>query len=133
MSSVFVDTSAFLAVLDADSECHGRAKQAWERLLDEGRSLVTTSYVLVETTSLVQHRLGLEAVRVLLCDMGPAIGVIWAGPEEHRAAESAVLAAGRRKLSLVDCVSFEVMRRRGLSEALALDRHFRAEGFTVLP
>ena len=51
----------------------------------------------------------------------------------HRAAVAAVLASARRNLSLVDCASFEVMRRRGLRTAFTLDRHFAEQGFAVVP
>ena len=60
--SVFVDTSALYAVLDADDGKHSPACAEWQRLLLNS-SLVTTNYVLVETTALLQHRLGVEAVR----------------------------------------------------------------------
>ena len=130
---VFVDTSALLAVLDADDRDHPAVAQAWQDLVSEERELVTSSYVLVETFALVQSRLGVEAVRVLDQDLLPAVGVIWLDDEVHRAAVSALLTAGRRKLSLVDCASFEVMRRYGLTAALTLDSHFAEQGFEVQP
>jgi predicted nucleic acid-binding protein len=40
-----------------------------------------------------------------------------------------LLAAGRRKLSLVDCVSFELMRGCGCNHAFAFDAHFEEQGF----
>jgi predicted nucleic acid-binding protein len=49
----------------------------------------------------------------------------------HEAAIAALLAAGRRQLSLVDCSSFELMRRREVSRAFAFDRHFREQKFTL--
>lgn len=52
--SVFVDTSAFLAVLDADDQEHPRAKSVWERLLSDEERLICSSHVLVETFALVQ-------------------------------------------------------------------------------
>lgn len=130
---VFVDTSAFLAVLDADDRDHSRVARAWKDLVGEERELVTSSYVLVETFALVQSRIGVEAVRALDQDLLPAVGVIWLDAEVHRAAVSALLTAGRRQLSLVDCTSFEVMRRHGLTTALTLDSHFTEQGFQVLP
>ena len=45
----------------------------------------------------------------------------------------ALLAASRRGLSLVDCVSFEVMRESGLKSAFTFDGHFREYGFTAVP
>lgn len=51
----------------------------------------------------------------------------------HRRAITAMLAARRRPVSLVDWTSFEVMRSRGIGSAFAFDDDFAAQGFTVLP
>jgi predicted nucleic acid-binding protein len=87
----------------------------------------------VETTALVQHRLGMEAVRVLCGDMLPALDVHWIGEDEHRQAQNALVAADRRSVSLVDCSSFHVMRSLMVRTAFAFDPHFREQGFEVLP
>ena len=109
--SVFVDTSAFLAVLDADDAEHERAKKIWENLITNDEVMISTNYVLVETFAVAQRRLGLEAIRAFQEDVYPLLTVEWIGESDHRAGVTAVLAASRRKLSLVDCVSFEGMRR----------------------
>ncbi|MBI4330212.1 MAG: type II toxin-antitoxin system VapC family toxin [Chloroflexi bacterium] len=119
--SVLVDTSALLAVLDADDESHSAAGETWVRLLERSEDIYCTSYILVESFALVQNRLGIPAVRVLVEDVLPVLRVHWVSPEEHRAAVSALLTAGRRNLSLVDCVSFESMRRSGVTSAFAFD------------
>ncbi|MBI2906329.1 MAG: PIN domain-containing protein [Chloroflexi bacterium] len=130
--SVFVDTSAFLAVLDADDDSHPPASRVWEELLQRAEDLLCTSYVLVECFALVQNRLGMGAVRVLVEDILPVIRVHWVSPEEHQAAVSTLLTVGRRDLSLVDCVSFNSMRRLGVPEAFAFDRDFVEQGFRLL-
>lgn len=130
--ATYVDTSAILAVLDADDENHGRADTVWNRILAEGSPLVATNYVLVEAFTLIQRRLGLAAANAFVRDLVPVLRVEWVGEAEHRAAISAVLAAGRRRLSLVDCVSFEVMRRLRLRKCFAFDAHFTEQGFQRL-
>ena len=50
----------------------------------------------------------------------------------HAAGVASLLTAGRRQLSLVDCVSFELMRRLGLTTAFAFDQEFTDQGFTCL-
>jgi len=130
---VYVDTSAFYAVLDADDQHHPPARDTWVTLLEEGASLFTSNYNLVETCALLQHRLGLDALRVFRGQVLPVLNVIWVDEEVDRAAWSALLTAGRRRLSLVDCVSFEVMRRAGIGTAFTLDPHFGEQGFTVVP
>jgi predicted nucleic acid-binding protein len=129
--TVFVDTSAFLAVLDQDDESHAAADAAWRKLLASDEHLATTNYVLVETLALAQSRLGVSAVRALQEDVVPALQVIWVEPELHGAAVAALLTAGRRRLSLVDCVSFEAMRRGAIARALTFDRHFAEQGFAA--
>ena len=130
--TVFVDTSALFALLDAEDAGHRLVFPAWSGGIDEGAGFVTTDYVLVETVSLAQRRLGLDAVRVLVEEMLPMVDTLWVTAADHGAALNALLAAGRRRLSLVDCVSFIVMRRLGIREYLGLDTHFREQGFTPL-
>jgi len=130
---VFVDTSAILAALDRDAGEHDRVVGAWNDLLDRKATLVSTNYIVVETTAVAQNRLGMKAVRALESSVWPLLSLRWITEETHRAAVSALLAADRRGLSLVDCASFEVMRRFGLQAALALDSDFSRQGFEVLP
>jgi predicted nucleic acid-binding protein len=133
VSAVFVDTSAFLALLDADEEHHAMVKKEWAGLLQSNVPLITSNYVLVETFVLVQSRLGMEAVRVFQEDIVPLFDIRWLDASTHSVAIGVLLAAGRKKLSLVDCSSFEVMRRGGIRRVLTLDRHFREQGFESLP
>ena len=130
--SVFVDTSALLAVLDADDEFHPPARRTWEDLLQRAEDIFCTSYVLVECFALVQNRLGIEAVRVLVDDVLPVMRVHWVTPEEHQAGVGAMLTAGRRDLSLVDCVSFDAMRRQSVSDVFAFDQDFAEQGFRLV-
>ena len=131
--SYFVDTSALLAVMDVDDRNHKRARKLWSKLISSGEVLICTNYILVETFALVQHRFGIKAVRVLEDDIIPVFTVEWVDEPIHKAAVSGLLAATRRKLSLVDCTSFEVMRRLGVHKAFVFDQHFREQGFTCIP
>jgi len=131
--SVFVDTSAFFAVLDADDENHDAARQMWEDLLTQEVVLVCSNYVLVETLALVQRRLGIPAVRVFQEDIMPVLNVEWVDESLHQVGIASVLAAARRRLSLVDCASFEIMRRLGIKTAFAFDHHFDEQGFERVP
>jgi predicted nucleic acid-binding protein len=108
-------------------------REAWVRLLEADDSLATTSYVLIETCAVVQRRLGMVALRTVIEDIQPLFAVHWVDSTEHDAGVAVVLAMGRRKLSLVDCVSFQVMRQRSIFCALTLDPHFAEQGFQCLP
>lgn len=129
---VFVDTSALYAVLDRDDENHGRAAKIWERLLTSATPLFTHNYVLVEIGALVQHRLGVPALRAVHERMVPVLRVEWVRELQHRIGVEMVITTGRRKLSIVDCVSFVIMRDLGVSEAFCFDSHFVEQGFRTL-
>lgn len=131
--AVFVDTSAVLTLRDADDLRHQQARQLWQALLEGAERLVTTNYVMLESIALLQRRFGIQAVREFQTDIVPVLDVEWVDSALHQAGLAAVLAAGRRQLSLVDCVSFAVMRRLGLARAFAFDADFAAQGFTCLP
>lgn len=129
---IFIDTSAFYALLDRDDSNHSKAKKRWTDLLTSESVLVTSNYVLVECFALIQHRLGMEAVRGFQEDIIPLINIEFIDSGIHKAAVSALLASSRRKLSLVDCVSFETMRALGLKSVFAFDQHFKEQGFDTI-
>jgi predicted nucleic acid-binding protein len=130
--SVFIDTSAFFALLDHRDTHSAAARRSYAALSATNEKLVTSNYVVVETTALLQKRLGLEAVRDLHATLLPLADVTWITPTMHRAATMALFASGRRKLSLVDCCSFELMRELGIGAAFAFDHHFVDEGFDLV-
>lgn len=130
--SVFVDTSAVLGLLDESDPRHDAVVAAWESLAGSGR-FVTSNYVVVESFAVAPRRLGMRAARTAHDAIFPLIEMVFLSPEEHEVATAAFLAAGRRRVSFVDCTSFELMRRRGIASALALDADFAEQGFELLP
>ena len=129
----FVDTSALYALLDRDDDNHIAAVDTWRELLTGEATLWVTNYVLVETSALVQRRLGMNALRAFVSDLEPVLSTHWVSNDDHRSAREAVVTANRRHLSLVDCASFHVMRTLGLRTAFAFNRHFAEQGFEVRP
>lgn len=131
--TILVDTSAFFALLDLDSDDRAPAAAAFQRLQADGEKLLTHEHVVVETISLVQRRLGMGALRRFVDDLLPLVDIEWVDPALHAEAREALLAGGQRGVSLVDWMSFLVMRRRGVATAFAFDDDFAAQGFTTLP
>jgi len=132
VSRVFVDTSAVLALLNPSDETHEPARRVFEKLQAREAPLLTTSFVLVEVYALLGRRMGLGAVQAFRRDFAPLLKVVWVGADMHEAGLDLLLERRVRDLSLVDAVSFLVMRQRRLDEVFAFDRHFRDEGFTLL-
>ena len=93
---------------------------------------MTSNYILVETFALLQNRLGMEAIRAFHDDILPLIHIEFVGSGTHRSGVAALLSASRRDLSLVDCVSFEVMRTSGINTVFVFDKHFKEQGFTLI-
>jgi uncharacterized protein len=111
---------------------HEAAKAAFEKLYARRETLTTHNYVVVETSALVRQRLGLAAERALHDELLTVIAVEWVGEDLHSSAVTALLAS-RGRASLVDRVSFELMRRRGIDTAFTFDRDFRGQGFRTVP
>jgi predicted nucleic acid-binding protein len=112
---------------------HHDVVETVRRVLDDGRELSTTSYVVLETISLVQNRVGLAPLHDFVEHVMPLLAVTWVAQALHQRGIQRMLRENRRRLSLIDCVSFEFMHERGLREALALDDDFVEAGFRVLP
>ncbi len=101
-----------------------------QRVVASGQPLLTHNYVLIETVALLQRRLGMPSARAFLSD-AQNFTVHWVTPDDHAEAAALFEQHNRRGLSLVDCMSFVVMRKYRCSAALAYDADFQAEGFDV--
>jgi predicted nucleic acid-binding protein len=130
--TIFVDTSAFYAQIADDDQSHLAALAMWSRLSHEHVRLMTTSYVALESCALLQSRFGMKGTRALVYELLPVVDIEFVGPRTHQMAVDTLLTANRRDLSLVDCVSFLVMREQRIDRVFTFDRHFAEQGFTLL-
>ena len=129
MTAVFIDTSAFLAVLDKEDRCHPDSLKKWTRLANNRAEVWTTDYVRLESWSLIQRRLGPQAVMTFQDDWLPLCKIHQVGPDDFERAAAQWRIAQRRNLSLVDLTSFDAMRQLAIRTALAFDEHFREMGY----
>jgi predicted nucleic acid-binding protein len=128
MRLVFVDTSGFYAELDGSDPCHLPTREAFAQAQAGEWGLITTNYVVHESWAVIQARLGWEAVNAWRDRLIPLCEVAWVTRELHDLGEARCRQARQRGLSLTDCVSLEIMRRRMIREAIAFDEHFAREG-----
>lgn len=131
MKKVFADTSGFYAAVDETDPFYVAARQLFEGAEKEHWRLITTNYVVHETWALVQSRLGWEAVEEWLDIFLPLCEIEFVTKELHDVAAARCRRERLRELSLTDCTSFELMRRRSLTEAIARDKHFAREGIRL--
>jgi uncharacterized protein len=130
--TAFVDTSALYPLLVRNDDGHDDVARTYRVFVEGRREMWTTSYVLLEVTALLQHRIGMEPVRDLWDALVPLLSVEWVSEPLHRRGLARLWREDRRKVSLVDCVSFEFMAQMGLREAIALDPHFADAGFRLV-
>lgn len=128
---VLLDTSALLAVLVHNDDMHKKARATFELLVTVKTEFCITSYILLESLSLLQARVGLQAARRFYHDFLPIFTIHWVNAELHDKAFRRLELRGRRDLSLVDCTSFVWMEEAGILHAFAYDEHFSREGFMV--
>lgn len=127
---IFVDTSAIYAWTDIADPNHHAAIARLQAILDGGEELLTHNYVLVESIALVQARLGLAAATRLAKD-STAFVIEWVDDDLHASGIRQLERSARRRVSLVDHISFLVMRRRRTLTAFAFDPDFIAAGFRL--
>lgn len=132
MSPVFLDTVGILGLFDDTDQWHNPAQTAWGGVLGQGRRYFTTPQVLMECGNAFAR----TPFRDSICDLRDELTVygnlVAPMPKEVELAWTTYRAASAGGPSIVDCISFEVMRRIGATEAFTNDRHFAAAGFTVL-
>ena len=131
MTPVFADTSYFLAFLGPADQHHKQA-MAWSRALRQ--RLLTTEYIVLEVgNSLIRgadRALFVAFFTRLYAD--PRTEVVPAAAEWLNAGAELFTARADQTWSLTDCISFSVMTRRKLTDALTADRHFEQAGFRAL-
>ncbi|MFN6487897.1 MULTISPECIES: type II toxin-antitoxin system VapC family toxin [unclassified Nostoc] len=129
---MLLDTSGLLCFLHKDEPQHQRAV---ELIVTTSRTRLTHNYVLAELVALALVR-GFSRSIVLSYSLelinNSNVQIVWVDEPLHREAIDLLLARQDKTYSLCDAVSFVLMRRQGIMEALTTDKHFEQEGFTRL-
>lgn len=129
---MFLDTVGVLALLDPRDQWHAAAEDAWMQVLAEDADSLTTSLVLVECANAAVRRPYRTAVVQLRDSLVVDDAVIAPTDAEWERAWRNYARGDAAGASVVDHLSFLVMRRFGVTRAFTNDRHFSAAGFEVL-
>jgi predicted nucleic acid-binding protein len=130
--TVLLDTVGLIALWDSGDQWHAAASAAMSEIIKRPVKLIATSWIMVECANTVarkSHRLNAPMFRDELRRSG---NLIEPTPEEIETAWTAYRDDKTSKASIVDHVSFVVMRREGIFEALTNDHHFKTAGFVTL-
>lgn len=136
MREVFVDTGCFLALAIAEDPAHARAHELFAQADGECWRLLTTNAVVYETCGvlLVRSR-NMRHTSMTFLDLMDEGRILTERVTVADDARARMILRGHRDktYSYCDALSFSVMERLGISEALSFDRHFREYGrFTIL-
>ncbi len=134
MSKVFIDTAAWLALINKDDEFHLKAKAVRDRLVAEKLECITTSQVIIEVAnSLSKPPLRQAAVKLIeSIKRSPDIKVIQITERLCEKAWAMYKSQSDKEWSLTDCTSFIVMEEEVMEEAFTTDHHFEQAGFVKL-
>ena len=134
MARIFVDTVAWIALINSRDSLNAKAKSVFQGLRDQNYSFVTTEFILLEFANALSAPAFRQKASLFIDGLRRSEDV------EIIGASSALFSLGielyRERLdkewSLVDCISFVVMNRQDISEAFTEDHHFEQAGFVSL-
>ena len=129
--NIFADTSGLFALLVKNDYMHIRARENFTYFAENDIQLVTSSFVLVETSALLQSRIGLACLRDFHSKILPLLEVVWIDDKWYARAADRLFTQNKKAISLVDCLSFEIMEDLEIQYAFAFDKHFEENGFTI--
>lgn len=132
MKDVFLDTVGLIAILNQSDQWRLAALASFETLKANRRGFITTNLILYEAANSLARtplRAAISDLRDELRDQGR---VIVPTDADGELGWSRYRSGDARDASIVDCISFVVMRRLGITEVFSNDRHFSAAGFQTL-
>ena len=132
MNAVFLDTVGLIAVWDLADHWNKAADAAYQIVIQQGRGLATTPLILWECGNAAARRPFRQRVNVLRQHLLQEGLLIEPTAQEIEDAWAAYDRGEAGQAGIVDHVSFQVMRRLGITEAFTNDKHYQAAGFTVL-
>ena len=134
MHQVFVDTAAWIALIDADDWLHLRAMQVMDDLRRQKALLLTTEFVLLEVADALSSPL-IRARTVVFINRlrsQSSLEIIPVGSNLFAAGWALYSQRLDKEWGLTDCTSFALMAQEQISQAFTSDHHFEQAGFFKL-
>ena len=131
MSALFADTSFYVAIFSPQDALHDRGRAV--AAAHQG-SVVTTEFVLVEVGNFFCRGEGRAVFQRMIENLRLAEDIEIVPASAELFAEGLAIFTSRpdKDWSLTDCISFVVMQKRGITQALTADHHFEQAGFEAL-
>lgn len=130
--SVFIDTSAFVALNNPQDFNYKRIIEILEKAKKEKFIYITSNYIIAETLTVISQRIShTRAVNFFEKDL-EGIDIKHIAPELESDAFNIFKGASSKNLSFVDCTSFALMNTYRINIVLGFDQHFKKHGFKLL-
>lgn len=130
-----IDTSALLALAHPRDQYHQQAVRIARQFVDDGGRWLGTTMVLGELHGLLLHRRGPTVARRVTADLLGDPAFVWIDASTtlvQDAMDGWLYRFRDQRFTLVDAVSFALMKRESLTTAFAFDSHFVTAGFAQL-
>src|SRR6266496_3165305 len=128
MPDIFADTAGWGHLVDPSQPHHALAATIYRAARQDGQKLVTTNYILAELVALLTSPLRIPRPRQIEFITGiktsPHVQIFHVDATLDAQAWHLLTQRPDKVWSLVDCASFMIRQRDGLTEALTTDRHF---------
>jgi len=134
MKKVFVDTAAWLALLNIDDIWHQQAKQIRLELVKQNYIFITTEFVLLEVGDALCSQVLRKNTANFLHNIYQlkSTKIITLSQDLLQSGLSLYEQRLDKDWGLTDCISFVVMQREQIQEAFTSDKHFEQAGFIRL-
>ncbi len=134
MKTIFIDTSAWLALINKSDEFHEKAKLVRDGLVEKNARFVMTDYIIVEIANCFSRIPFREAAIKLIESIRNSedIEVVRVNEDIFEKAWDLYSSRKDKEWGFTDCTSFVVMRENGIKEAFSADHHFEQAGFKIL-
>lgn len=135
VESIFVDTSAWVALADKSGTNHDKAVSVYPSLLKTYKGLLTSNLVLAETHIIILNEMGHNVAMDFLGKVktSPRILKVYADEEIEEEAQGILTKYRDQYFSYADAVSFAIMKKKKVKKAFCFDKHFLTAGFTTIP
>ncbi|MEZ4525824.1 MAG: PIN domain-containing protein [Desulfobacterales bacterium] len=136
MNKIFSDTSGWGHLIDSNQKYHKLATNIYRDSRNKGIKIVTTNYVITELVALLLSPLRIHysvITEFINCmKVSPHIEIIHIDPSLDEQTWQLFSKRADKGWSLIDCSSFVVMQKLGITESFTTDHHFEQAGFIRL-
>lgn len=132
--TVFVDTGAWIALVQTRDPLHVRAKETWEQIDALGGRTRTSVPVILETFTFLERNTTRDVALAWKdsLDTLPRFDILECTSADVQRAWAYFRRKDLHKLSAVDGTSFVVMTKARIRTAFAFDHHFATAGFRIV-